>query len=164
MKSSDHVGRRDFFRRVLLKGMNRLEQAGRSVGLRMLGGGEDGRSAGTSGRGGDTRNFLRPPGALDESAFAQTCSRCGDCVRVCPAQCIVIDEAVRRGIAAHRATAIALRGVRRPQLYESLPNRRVEPWWNRLNISRWASAQMDHARCLRNPLWGSGVPHAIDDG
>ncbi len=33
----------------------------------------------------------RPPGALPEPQLAQTCSRCGDCVRICPAQCIKID-------------------------------------------------------------------------
>jgi ferredoxin-type protein NapG len=35
--------------------------------------------------------WLRPPGAIDEQAFKETCSRCGECVRVCPAQCIKID-------------------------------------------------------------------------
>lgn len=36
---------------------------------------------------------LRPPGALEEKSFRDTCSRCGECVRVCPAQCIKIDDA-----------------------------------------------------------------------
>src|ERR1700759_1268020 len=36
---------------------------------------------------------LRPPGALHEAAFLDACSRCGNCVRVCPAQCIKIDPA-----------------------------------------------------------------------
>jgi len=36
-------------------------------------------------------DFLRPPGALPEPDFLDTCSRCGTCVRVCPAQCIKID-------------------------------------------------------------------------
>src|SRR3954453_13340242 len=35
--------------------------------------------------------WLRPPGALAEQSFRDTCSRCGECVRVCPAQCIKID-------------------------------------------------------------------------
>jgi len=43
--------------------------------------------------------WLRPPGALVEQSFLDTCSRCGECVRVCPAQCIKIDAtgAVGRG-------------------------------------------------------------------
>jgi ferredoxin-type protein NapG len=35
--------------------------------------------------------WLRPPGALPEQRFRDTCSKCGDCVNVCPAQCIKID-------------------------------------------------------------------------
>ena len=40
---------------------------------------------------------LRPPGALLEQAFVETCSRCGKCVEVCPAQCIRIDPAGNKG-------------------------------------------------------------------
>lgn len=40
---------------------------------------------------------LRPPGALPESQFRDACSRCGECVRVCPAQCITIDPVGLRG-------------------------------------------------------------------
>ena len=32
--------------------------------------------------------FLRPPGAIDETRFNETCLRCGNCVEVCPAHCI----------------------------------------------------------------------------
>ena len=39
------------------------------------------------------RVFLRPPGALAENDFLNTCSRCGTCVSVCPAQCIKLDVA-----------------------------------------------------------------------
>ena len=41
--------------------------------------------------------WLRPPGALPEELFRQTCSRCGECVKVCPAQCIKIDPAAVKG-------------------------------------------------------------------
>jgi ferredoxin-type protein NapG len=46
---------------------------------------------------------LRPPGALEEKAFRDTCSRCGECVRVCPAQCIKIDP---NGVRANGAPYI----------------------------------------------------------
>ncbi len=35
--------------------------------------------------------WLRPPGSLAEKPFFETCSHCGECARVCPAQCIKID-------------------------------------------------------------------------
>ncbi len=38
---------------------------------------------------------LRPPGAVEESRFAETCQRCGKCVEVCPARAIVpVDESL----------------------------------------------------------------------
>src|SRR5205823_14243888 len=40
---------------------------------------------------------LRPPGALPEGQFADTCSRCEECVRVCPARCIRIEPGGRGG-------------------------------------------------------------------
>jgi ferredoxin-type protein NapG len=42
-------------------------------------------------------HWHRPPGALPEKQFMETCSRCGQCERVCPAQCIRIDHSGRRG-------------------------------------------------------------------
>lgn len=33
--------------------------------------------------------FFRPPGAIDEVSFLAACTRCDDCVRVCPANAIV---------------------------------------------------------------------------
>lgn len=41
--------------------------------------------------------WLRPPGALVEAAFLDTCSRCGECVAVCPAEAIKIDPTADRG-------------------------------------------------------------------
>ena len=39
------------------------------------------------------RQTLRPPGAIEESRFVDTCRRCGACVEVCPAEAIFpLDE------------------------------------------------------------------------
>jgi len=40
---------------------------------------------------------LRPPGALNEADFTSTCTSCGRCVEVCPAQCIKIDATGTQG-------------------------------------------------------------------
>jgi ferredoxin-type protein NapG len=42
--------------------------------------------------------WLRPPGALDEAKLETTCTREGDCVRVCPVQAIKIDPAGTKGL------------------------------------------------------------------
>jgi ferredoxin-type protein NapG len=41
--------------------------------------------------------LLRPPGALIESEFLSTCSRCGTCAEVCPAHAIKLDTSGVRG-------------------------------------------------------------------
>jgi len=43
------------------------------------------------------RHWLRPPGSLQESQFRDQCSRCSECVRVCPSHCIKIDFAGDKG-------------------------------------------------------------------
>jgi MauM/NapG family ferredoxin protein len=41
--------------------------------------------------------WLRPPGALVEQKFLETCSRCAACVEVCPALCIKLDRTGTNG-------------------------------------------------------------------
>lgn len=36
------------------------------------------------------QRYLRPPGAVDETAFMLTCSRCGKCAEACPTKAIQI--------------------------------------------------------------------------
>jgi len=43
--------------------------------------------------------WLRPPGALTEARFRQTCTRSGDCVAACPVRAIKIDPAKGGGAA-----------------------------------------------------------------
>lgn len=38
------------------------------------------------------RRARRPPGAIDEAAFLSACTRCGDCVKVCPEGTIAAGE------------------------------------------------------------------------
>ena len=42
--------------------------------------------------------WLRPPGARPEGEFQAICSRCGDCVRVGPAQCIKMEPGRGGGV------------------------------------------------------------------
>lgn len=43
------------------------------------------------------QHWLRPPGSMPEQQFREQCSRCGECVRVCPAHCIKIDYSGDKG-------------------------------------------------------------------
>jgi ferredoxin-type protein NapG len=52
--------------------------------------------------------WLRPPGALEEQKFRDTCSRCGKCVQICPAQCIQIDPTGNNGNGAPYIDANAM--------------------------------------------------------
>ena len=96
MERDKPVDRRRFFReglRELLKPLAQaiepLEEAVRQLG-RMDG--TDADATGGRDRGLPADVWLRPPGALSpDRRFRDACSRCGECVRVCPAQCIKID-------------------------------------------------------------------------
>lgn len=46
------------------------------------------------------QHWVRPPGALPEQQFLETCSRCSECVRVCPVQAIILDPSGINGAGA----------------------------------------------------------------
>ncbi|MGQ0810486.1 MAG: 4Fe-4S dicluster domain-containing protein [Nitrospiraceae bacterium] len=37
-------------------------------------------------------DWLRPPGAVDESSFLERCTRCGDCSKACPHGAVTFDQ------------------------------------------------------------------------
>ncbi len=43
------------------------------------------------------RHWIRPPGSVADQQFVETCSRCGECVRMCPVQCIKMDYSGESG-------------------------------------------------------------------
>lgn len=45
----------------------------------------------------EQEHWLRPPGVQSEQQLRDMCSRCGECVRVCPAQCIKLDVTYQYG-------------------------------------------------------------------
>lgn len=102
MDEDRRINRRRFFReglgellRPLVQATEPLQEAIRQIGSldADIDTGEKARTA--KGQAAAIRRALgvwhRPPGALPEQAFGETCSRCGDCAQVCPAQCIKID-------------------------------------------------------------------------
>lgn len=100
--SDTSASRRAFFRRILLRGLNEAQRTGQRLGGRVAAAIGPAAAAGpaspppvsvdaASAR--EPLRILRPPGAAPGEAFADLCSRCGDCVRACPAQCIELEAA-----------------------------------------------------------------------
>lgn len=52
------------------------------------------------------RLLLRPPGALPEESFLETCYRCGNCAEVCPADAIKLHPGGRGDDAAQAGTPV----------------------------------------------------------
>ncbi len=51
--------------------------------------------------------FIRPPGALPEEEFLQKCTRCNECVRICPEQSVM--KFVGEGSVHHLTPILSLR-------------------------------------------------------
>jgi ferredoxin-type protein NapG len=88
------VPRRRFFREGLLE---LLKPFGRSIEPLQRVAEELGKLEGPAVPPPPERHWLRPPGSLEEQRFRETCTKSGECVRVCPAHCIKIDYAGDQG-------------------------------------------------------------------
>lgn len=99
MPDDKHVNRRRFFReglRELLKPLSRAVEPLNEVARHF---GELDFDAPTplKPRRPKQAAWQRPPGALEGNNFTDVCSRCGECAKVCPAECIKIDATGEKG-------------------------------------------------------------------
>jgi ferredoxin-type protein NapG len=89
------VSRRGFFRGLVVRGLDEAEHLGRRVAASLpsfIGDSVTQPSQSSPSQAIGGVRYLRPPGALPEAGFLDACTRCGDCVRACPAQCIIVRE------------------------------------------------------------------------
>lgn len=91
------VDRRAFFRGLLRRGMDTLEEAGKNLGKQVIHSLEQAKviepakpdySMAYTPYAATYVRYLRPPGARSEWELSDVCSRCGKCVDACPADAI----------------------------------------------------------------------------
>lgn len=91
--------------------------------------------------------WLRPPGSLPEAKFRETCSRSGDCVRVCPAKAIRLEPG-KAGrvpyIDADAAACVVCTGL---QCMSACPSGALKP--TSINDIDMGTAVWHSASCLR---------------
>ena len=146
--------RRSFFRQILLRGITKAEDSARAVGKRIMPVVE-GMKNEEGGRKNDeqpvaaTPRFLRPPGALPEDQFAETCSRCGECVRACPAECIKLDSTAAGlpHIIARQSPCVICDDLSCMKVCPTGALKLVES----VDQIHMGIAIVDHDRCLRGP-------------
>ena len=139
------VDRRSFFRQILLRGLEHLEEAGQELADRL----EEATRVPIIPSNPERQLALRPPGALPEPSFEDTCSRCGQCVEACPAQCIVLDPQLAGGLPHIQARQMPC------VVCEELACMNVCPTGALKLVERHkidiGVAVVDHQRCLRGP-------------
>ena len=154
------VSRRSLFRRAVLSGLERVEQAGQQLGKELqaqLGSERD-----------RPRRFLRPPGARTQVQFEEACSRCGMCVAVCPARCIMLSpgddasgqQAVAGGlpyIVARDSPCVVCDEL---SCMSACPTGALTPVADAEQI-RMGVARVDVHRCLRTAPLDRGQPVSV---
>lgn len=156
------ANRRDFFRKVLLKGIDHAQATGqamiqRATDLLKPADPEPQNRANiaeSKPKPVKTRpdNWLRPPGAVDEKFFLSLCESCGDCVKACPANCIQIDLSSDNPV-AHGKPFIETRRLpcvmcEDMSCMQTCPSGALELVPSPLHI-RMGLAVVDHAVCFR---------------
>ncbi len=157
---SPRFGRRGFFRRLISRGIENVEHLGREAAQRLM------EAAGSPTRRPPARRpptapeptpspspmplrMLRPPGALPEDAFTDTCSRCGKCAEACPVQCIVLDPTIDEGrphIVARHAPCVMCEQVACTTV---CPSGALQLLSDPLEIAM-GRAEVDAGQCLRS--------------
>jgi len=129
--------RRRFFRRLVLGSLEGLESVAGAARGSELGPPEL-----------PPARFLRPPGALDEPDFAETCEQCAACVQACPADCIRLEPEAAGGrpfIVARTAPCVVCDTL---ACTHACPSGALEPLDDPARI-RMGRAHVDAFRCLR---------------
>ncbi|HEX8339974.1 MAG TPA: 4Fe-4S dicluster domain-containing protein [Tepidisphaeraceae bacterium] len=122
MDDEKPLARRQFFRRGLGELLKPLARALEPIGQTLehldehLGQTRTAESS-TAASAPEPKFWLRPPGALSEKAFRETCSRCAACVDACPAEAIKLDRTGALGegvpyIVAAESACVACDGLR----------------------------------------------------
>ncbi len=144
------LARRQFFRKGLAELLKPLAQAIAPVErtlkeLERL----ETRALGSPSKNVSLKVWLRPPGALAERKFLDTCSRCGECVKVCPAEAIKLDATGRIGTSAPYIDADAMACVACDGLYcmSSCPSGALVP--TPLNLIKMGTAVWRESTCVR---------------
>jgi len=172
------MDRRAFFRQLMLRGLDRAEQAGKEVGKRykQLEENLQRKPADADAQPPEPAvpkpvravakidRFLRPPGALPEADFLQKCTSCGQCAAACPADAILIDPDQASGkpfIHARAAPCVMCLDL---SCMTACPSGALQRVSSPMEI-RIGVAKIDHSRCLRTPAMtvARGAPLTAED-
>jgi ferredoxin-type protein NapG len=153
--ADEHLPRRQFFRRglsELLKPLAKaLEPVERTIEeFERLSRSKSTPTPQTSEETDDDTLWLRPPGAAKEKDFLNECSRCGECVRVCPAEAIVLHQSLGKNapyIDADARACVACDGL---YCMSSCPTGALEP--TPLLMIKMGTAVWREHQCTRTTL------------